>query len=157
MNWHRTPRVEKIDSLPQDEQLADKLSRGLREKRKPTHQFMETPVSYSKHDEWMWMAQIPESTYSSTHWKTSGSKYEQIPTDNLPYSKTCVGCCTATKLTSLWHGVSPTITRLFNLPCLPCLTWLNVPMGAWVQWAFMFVKVISALICCIWQDWLDCE
>ena len=54
MNWHRTARVDKIGSLPQDEQLADKLSRGLREKRKPTHQFMETAVSSNMMSESEW-------------------------------------------------------------------------------------------------------
>lgn len=57
-----------------------------------------------------------------------------LPTDNLPHSKTCVECCATTKLASFWHGVSPTITSLFNLPCPPCLTWLNVSMGTRVQW-----------------------
>lgn len=70
-------RVEgKVGSFPQDEQLADEPRRGLREKRKPTHLFMETAVSYSKRESEQ-NNQIPKSTCSPTYLKTSGFKKEK--------------------------------------------------------------------------------
>lgn len=70
-------RVEgKVGSFPQDEQLADEPKRGLREKRKPTHWFMETVVSYSKREN-EWNNQIPKSNSSPTYLKTSGFRKEK--------------------------------------------------------------------------------